>query len=117
MSDIPTIGLALAKSHPLVPHHLNSAVAIVLIIISSITINYTTILGQFIAAIAASFISSFSSSLLHMRFSVAGDFALIARLLTIGEQIRFSTIKLLGSMFELPCSMMVTGDVPGVGGI
>ena len=30
---------------------------------------------------------------------------------------RFSTIKALGIMFELPCRMMANGDVPVVGGI
>ena len=58
-----------------------------------------------------------TSSLLHMRFSVADNFALITRLLAIGKQTRFSTIKPLRRMFELPCSMMATGDVSGIGGI
>ena len=52
-----------------------------------------------------------------MRFSVTGVFSLIARLLEIGKQMRFSTIKALGIMFELPCRMMANGDVPVVGGI
>ena len=52
-----------------------------------------------------------------MRFSVAGNFSPITRLLTIGEKIRFYTVKALGRMFELPCIMMDAGDVPGVGGI
>ena len=52
-----------------------------------------------------------------MRFSVAGIFPLITRLLAIGKKMRFSPIKALGRMFELPCSMMATGNLPGVGGI
>ena len=115
MSGIPTTGLALAKAHSLVIHHLNADVAIILIII--VLVSTTSILSPFLAAIAASFISSFFSSLFHMRFSVAGDLSLIARLLVIGKKMRFSTIKAVGRMFELSCIMMATGDVPEVGGI
>ena len=117
MSCIQTTGLALSKAHPVVPHHLNAAVAMILIIIVAITTTPTSTISPFLAAIAASFISSYSSSLFHMRFSVAGNFPLIARLLVIRKQMRFSTIKAPGSMFDLPCSMMATGNVPGVGGI
>ena len=116
MSGIPTTGLELEKAHPLVTHHMNATVAIISIVVASVTTTTTTttILGPLLAAIVASFISSFSSTILHIRFPVACNFALIMRLLTIGKQIRFSTIKSLGGMLELPCSMMATGNVPGV---
>ena len=117
MSGISTTGVALAKAHPLIPHHLNASVAMVWIVIVSVTTTSTSILRPFLVAISASFIYSFPSSLLHMRFSVADNFALITRLLAIGKQMRFSTIKPLRRMFELPCSMMATGDVSGIGGI
>ena len=119
MSGTPTTGLALAKSHPFVPHHMNANVAVILIIIASVntTSNTNTLLGPLLSDISASFTSSFSSALLHMHFHVACDFSLIARLVKIGKQMRFSTIKSLGGMLELPCSMMAAGDVPGVGGI
>ena len=117
MSGIPTTGLALAQVHPLVPHNLNPAVAMIWFIIVLVTTTSTSILRPFLAVIAASFISSFFSSLLHMRFSVADNFALLARLLAIGKQMMFFTIKALRLMFELLCSMMATGEVPGAGGI
>ena len=119
MSDILTTGLALEKVHPIFPHHLNAAVTMILVIIVLVTTTSTTtiILGTFLVVIAASFISSFSFTLLHMRFYVAYDFPLIASLLTIGKKMRFSTIKSLGRMLKLPCRMMAAGIVPGVGGI
>ena len=119
MSDILTTGLALEKVHPIFPHHLNAAVTMILVIIVLVTTTSTTtiILGTFLVVIAASFISSFSFTLLRMCFSVACNFDLIASFLTIGKQMRLSTIKALGRMIKLPCSMMSTRNVPGVGGI
>ena len=52
-----------------------------------------------------------------MRFLVAGDLSLITRILTTRKQMRFSTIKTLGGILELPCSKLAAGDIPDFGGI
>ena len=115
ISDIPTTGLALTKAHPLVPHNLNNVVAMISIIIVSVTTTSTYTLRTFLAAIATFFIYSFSSFLFQLHFSIAGNLSLIASLLAIRKQTMFSKIKTLGRMFELPFRTMTTGDIPGVG--
>ena len=123
MCGVPLTGLVLAMAHPFVSKQLNVTVAIlsatvamIFIIICSATTS-ATVLGPLLAVISGSFIPSFVSTLFRMRFLIAGDFALITRLLTIRKQMRFSTIKTLGRILELPCSMMAAGDIPDFGGI